>query len=74
MVADSLINNKITIIKGPAGTGKSHLALGFLFSLLEISLMIAGISLKPAILEALRRLSPAISSYPKIADFRTIMG
>ena len=33
--ADSLINNKITIIKGPAGTGKSHLALGFLFSLLE---------------------------------------
>ena len=35
MVADSLINNKITIIKGPAGTGKSHLALGFLFSLLE---------------------------------------
>ena len=35
MVADSLINNKMTIIKGPAGTGKSHLALGYLFSLLE---------------------------------------
>ena len=35
MVADSLINNKITIVKGPAGAGKSHLALGFLFSLLE---------------------------------------
>ena len=35
MVADSLTHNKITIIKGSAGTGKSHLALGYLFSLLE---------------------------------------
>lgn len=35
MVADSLMNNKITMIKGPAGAGKSHLATGYLFSLLE---------------------------------------
>ena len=35
MVADSLVNNKITMIKGPAGTGKTHLALGYLFSLLD---------------------------------------
>lgn len=35
MVADSLMNNKITMIKGPAGAGKSHLAIGYLFSLLE---------------------------------------
>lgn len=35
MVSDSLLNNKITMIKGPAGAGKSHLATGYLFSLLE---------------------------------------
>ena len=35
MVSDSLMNNKITMIKGPAGAGKSHLAVGYLFSLLE---------------------------------------
>lgn len=35
MVADSLMNNKITVIKGPAGAGKSHLAVGYLFSLLD---------------------------------------
>lgn len=35
MVADSLLNNKITMVKGPAGTGKSLLSLGFLFSYLE---------------------------------------
>lgn len=35
MAADSFLHNKITIIKGPAGTGKSHLALGYLFSLLD---------------------------------------
>lgn len=35
MVADSLMNNKITMIKGPAGAGKSHLATGYLFSLLD---------------------------------------
>ena len=35
MVSDSLINNKITLIKGPAGAGKSHLATGYLFYLLD---------------------------------------
>ncbi len=35
MVADSLMNNKITMIKGPAGAGKSHLAIGYLLSLLD---------------------------------------
>ena len=35
MVSDSLLNNRITMIKGPAGTGKTHLALGYLFHLLE---------------------------------------
>ena len=35
MVSDSLMNNKITMIKGPAGAGKSHLAVGYLFYLLE---------------------------------------
>ena len=35
MVADSLMNNKITMIKGPAGAGKSHLATGYLFYLLD---------------------------------------
>lgn len=34
-VMDSLKNNKITMIRGCAGTGKSYLALGFLFSQLE---------------------------------------
>ena len=33
--ADSLIHNKITMIKGPAGSGKTLLALGFLFYQLE---------------------------------------
>ena len=32
---DSLHNNKITMIRGCAGTGKSYLAIGYLFSLLE---------------------------------------
>ena len=35
MVADSLMNNKITMIKGPAGAGKSQMAVGYLFSLLD---------------------------------------
>lgn len=35
MVSDSLMNNRITMIKGPAGAGKSHLALGYLLSLLD---------------------------------------
>ena len=35
MAADSLLNNQITILKGPAGSGKSWLAIGYLFYLLE---------------------------------------
>ena len=34
-VADSLSNNQITLVKGPAGSGKTLLSLGFLFSQLE---------------------------------------
>ena len=34
-VADSFTHNKITLIKGPAGSGKTLLALGFLFDRLE---------------------------------------
>ena len=33
--ADSLANNRITMIKGPAGTGKTYLALGYLLNRLE---------------------------------------
>ena len=32
---DSLNNNQITMLRGPAGTGKSYLAFGHMFSLLE---------------------------------------
>lgn len=35
MAADSLQNNQITQIGGPAGSGKSILSMGYLFSLLE---------------------------------------
>lgn len=35
LAADSLSNNKITMIKGPAGTGKTFLSLGFLLHKLE---------------------------------------
>lgn len=35
LIMDSLITNKITMIRGSAGTGKSFLALGYLFDLLE---------------------------------------
>ena len=35
MTADSFLHNKITIVKGPAGTGKSMLSLGYLFYLLD---------------------------------------
>lgn len=35
MFADSLINNKITMVKGPAGSGKTYLSLAYLFSQLE---------------------------------------
>ena len=34
-VCDSLLNNKITMVKGPAGSGKTLLSLGFLFDQLE---------------------------------------
>lgn len=33
--ADSLINNQLTMLKGPAGSGKTFLSLGYLFSKLE---------------------------------------
>lgn len=32
---DSLANNQITMLRGPAGTGKSYLAFGYMFQLLE---------------------------------------
>ena len=35
LAADSLTNNKITMLKGPAGTGKTMLSLGFLMSRLD---------------------------------------
>lgn len=35
LAMDSLQNNKITMLKGAAGTGKSYLSLAYLFSLLE---------------------------------------
>lgn len=35
MACDSLLRNKLTVLRGPAGTGKSYLGLGYLFSLLD---------------------------------------
>ena len=35
LAADSLAQNTITMIKGPAGTGKTYLSLGYLFNQLE---------------------------------------
>lgn len=35
LAMDSLINNQITMLRGAAGTGKSYIALGYMFSLLE---------------------------------------
>lgn len=35
LACDSLMNNKITMLKGPAGTGKTYLALGYLMNQLE---------------------------------------
>ena len=35
LAADSLSQNTITMLKGPAGTGKTYLSLGYLFSQLE---------------------------------------
>ena len=34
LALDSFLHNKITLIKGPAGTGKSYLSLSYLFYLL----------------------------------------
>ena len=35
LAADSLVNNKITMLKGPAGSGKTFLSLSFLLNRLE---------------------------------------
>ena len=35
LLFDSLLNNKITMVKGPAGSGKTQVSLGFLMSQLE---------------------------------------
>ena len=35
LALDSLINNQITMLRGPAGSGKSYLAFGYMFDLLE---------------------------------------
>lgn len=35
LFADSLTNNKITMVKGPAGSGKTYLSLAYLFSQLN---------------------------------------
>ena len=35
LLIDSFLNNKITLVKGPAGSGKSLLSLGYLFNLLD---------------------------------------
>jgi len=35
MAIDSFLNNKITMLKGPAGTGKSQLSIAYLLSMLE---------------------------------------
>ena len=35
IAADSLMNNQLTMLKGPAGSGKTYLSLSYLFSKLE---------------------------------------
>lgn len=35
LLADSLTNNQITMVKGPAGSGKTYMSLGYLMSQLE---------------------------------------
>ena len=35
LAADSLVNNRITMLKGPAGSGKTYLSLSFLLNRLE---------------------------------------
>lgn len=32
LLADTLANNQITMVKGPAGSGKTYLSLGYLLS------------------------------------------
>ena len=39
LAADSLMNNKITMVKGPAGSGKTYLSLGFLLHKLDRGLI-----------------------------------
>ena len=39
MAMDSLVQNKITVLRGPAGSGKSFLSMGFLFSQYEQGLI-----------------------------------
>lgn len=35
LLADSFLHNKLTLVKGPAGSGKTYLSLGYLMSLLD---------------------------------------
>jgi predicted ribonuclease YlaK len=35
LFADSLMNNTVTLVKGPAGSGKSYLSLAYLLHQLE---------------------------------------
>ena len=35
LVADSFVNNKITMVKGPAGSGKTYLSLSYLLHMLD---------------------------------------
>lgn len=35
LLADSFTHNKLTLVKGPAGSGKTYLSLGYLMSLLD---------------------------------------
>lgn len=35
LVVDSFLHNQVTMVRGPAGAGKTYLSLGYLFSLLD---------------------------------------
>ena len=35
LVSDSFLNNKLTLVKGPAGTGKSYISMAYLFNQLD---------------------------------------
>ena len=35
LALDTIMSNQISMLRGPAGSGKSYLAFGYLFSLLE---------------------------------------